>query len=58
MGETFYVVQQLINNRAGVLPSKFSSKTDAVKFINMLDAIRNPNVKTEIHLYEVKEITY
>ena len=59
MENRFYVVKHLINGRSGTLPKEFSSKNDAIMFARMLDAFKDDvDVKTETHLYEVKEIEY
>lgn len=60
MGETFYAVQQVINGRAGTLPTKIASLDEAHEFINELtrhSAKLGPtDLKIEYHIYEVKEI--
>lgn len=61
MEETFYAVQQVINGRAGTLPSKFSSLSEARAFINKLKRISKSNdftnITVEYHLYEIKELS-
>lgn len=60
MGETFYVVQQLINGGTGTLPSKFTSLEEAREFKNKLIRIANDpeydDLEIEFHIYEVKEL--
>lgn len=62
MGETFYAVQQVINGRAGTLPTKVSSLEEARSFVNTLkkysDDLGPWDGKIEYHVYEVKEIEY
>ena len=59
MDNTFYAVQFVINDRSGTLPSIFTTKAEAIAYITRLDKMRkSEDVKTEIHLYEVREITY
>lgn len=62
MGETFYVVRRLINCREGVRPSTFSTKEEAIEFIDELKKmeteIKDNKLKIEYHLYECKEINF
>lgn len=58
MEETFYAVQYIINDRAGTLPSKFSSKDDAISYAKKLNNLETDGVKTEVRLYEVKKIPF
>ena len=59
MQETFYAVNYVINDRSGTLPSIFKSKSDAVTYATRLDKLnREHDVKTEVHVYECKEISY
>lgn len=56
----FYAVQYVLNGRSGCLPTTFTSKTDAIEFANDLKRFdhRLDNVKTEVHMYEVREIEF
>lgn len=61
MGETFYVVRQFINGREGCRPSEFSSKDEAVEFINEMHRFSktiSDTLDCEFRLYEVKAIDY
>ena len=61
MAETFYAVQQVINGREGVFPTKVSSLDDAKEFINELkkgsDHLGCTDLKIEYRVYEVKELS-
>lgn len=61
MNETFYAIQQVINGRAGTLPTKVSSLEDARAFIGELkkhsDTLGPTDLKIEYHVYEVREVT-
>lgn len=60
MGETFYVVHQLIKGGSGTLPSKFPTLEEAREFKNKLIRIANDpeydDLEIEFRIYEVKEI--
>ncbi len=60
MSDTFYAVQYVINGRCGTLPSTFQSKSDAIEFATKLRGMSDErdSVKTEVRLYEVKEIKF
>lgn len=58
MGNVFYAVQFVINDRKGTLPSIFAFKSDAIDYATRLKNLKDDDVKTEVHLYEVKEIEY
>ena len=58
MDELTYRVRVIMNNREGCRPSMFTSKDDAVTFANEVARMDSDRVKVEIHVYEVKEITY
>lgn len=58
MDETFYVVRVILNGREGTKPSEFSSKENAVDFINILKEMNSGILDYEFHMYEVKEISY
>ena len=59
MAKTVYVVRQFINGYEGCRPSEFSSKDDAIEFINILKRFdTKEGIKSELRLYECKEIEY
>lgn len=62
MEDTFYAVQQAIDGRSGCFPSYFSSLDEAKTFANLLlknmEELCVGGVKYEVHIYEVKELTY
>jgi hypothetical protein len=59
MSETIYAVQFIINGRSGSLPSVFNLESDAISYARLLDRLnRDHDVKTEVRVYECKEISY
>ena len=56
MEKTFYVVRTISNGREGCRPSEFTTKENAIEFINTLDEMSKGIIDYEFHLYEVKEI--
>lgn len=59
MQETIYAVQCILNGRSGTLPSVFDTESDAISYARLLDRLnKDHDVKTEIRVYECKEISY
>ena len=58
MGETFYVVEVLMNGRRGTLPSKFLYKDDAVAFAIKMRSMSDQHVNVETRIYEAREIEF
>ena len=59
MTETFYAVNYIINERSGTMPHVFKTKSDAIVYAKQLDKLnKDHEVKTEVHVYECKEISY
>lgn len=59
MDKTFYMVEQSINGRQGCLPTRIQGEMEAVEFATRLVRMAHEvGVKSEVHLYEVKEIEF
>ena len=58
MENTFYEVRTFINGRAsGVLPSRFSTKEEAITFADMLKRL-DDKAAFDNRIYKVTEIDY
>ena len=59
MGETFYAVQQVINGRAGTLPTIFETLEEAHEFVNVLRSHSGGSTddfRIVYHIYKAKKI--
>lgn len=59
MGEEFYAVQQMINGRAGTLPTIFETLAEAKEFVEELRSRSSGNTddfKVMYHIYKAKKV--